>query len=174
MIIKTERVTNIIVMFFFSRFSMHTDIPHKKKSSCRLRTFTVCLYEGGLATSWKERGGIAVFLSLSLSSSLPFYGGPATRLCLVTTTAYIYVITSSVWLVRPLAKWEEKKKMAQQYLCVRVAIMDNKSLAAILWRSLLSLGRVSTHKYIHTSIIAYRAVRFRWHRILVMHVLVLL
>jgi hypothetical protein len=70
-------------------------------------------------------------LSLSLPS---FLCGPATRLWLVTTTAFIYVITSPVW--RSSARLQTgREQMVQWCLCVRVAIMDNKSLAAVLWRS---------------------------------------
>lgn len=156
-------------MFFFLTFLSAYWHP-AKESSCRLRTFTV--YTKRRASN-KLKGKRR---NCCLSPFLPI-GCPATRLCLVTTTAYIYVIISPAWLLRPLTKSEENK-WHSSILCVRVAIMDNKSFAAIVWCSPPSLNRISqptnicTH--IHTSIIAYRAVRFRWHRILVMHVLVLL
>jgi hypothetical protein len=153
-------------MFFFSRFSMHTDIPQKNLCVGCAHSLSI---QCRVSKSWKEREGIAVSLSLSSSSSMWPCNSSLSR-----NDDCLYLRYHRPRLARlPVCKMG-REQMAQWYMCVRVVIMDNKSLAAILWRSLLSLSCFSAHKYIHTSIITYRTVRFRWHRILVMLVLGLL
>lgn len=133
-------------MFFFSRFSMHTDIPQKNlRVGC---THSLSIRRRASNKLKGKRRNCCLFLSPSLYPFLSI-GCPATRLCLVTTTAYIYVITSPAWLLRPLAKWEENK-WHSSILCVRVAIMDNKSLAAIVCRSPPSRSRISQPTNIYT------------------------
>ncbi len=173
MIIKKERVTNAIVMFFFLTFLYAYWHPAKK--NLRVGCAHSLSIQRRASNKLKEkRRNCCLFLSLSLPS---FLRGPCYS-SLSRNDYCLYLRYHKPCLTRPPARKTGREQMAQQYLCVRVAIMDNKSLATILWRSPLSFSRVSQPTnidiYIHTSIIAYRAVRFRWHCILVMHVLVLL
>jgi hypothetical protein len=128
-IIKKERITNIIVTFFFSRFSMHTDIPQKKNLRVGCAHSLSIQRRASNKLKGKRRN---CCLSLSLSLFLPsILWGPCNS-SLSRNDYCLYLRYRRPCFARPPACKTGREQMAQQYLSVRVAIMDNKSLAAIL------------------------------------------
>jgi len=116
-----------LLCFFFSRFSMHTDIPQKK--NLRVGCAHSLSIQRRASNKLKEkRRNCCLFLSLSLPS---FLRGPCYS-SLSRNDYCLYLRYHKPCLARPPARKTGREQMAQQYLCVRVAIMDNKSLAAIL------------------------------------------
>jgi hypothetical protein len=125
MIIKKERVTNVIVMYVLFLTFLYT-YWHPAKKKLRVGCAHSLSIQIRVSNKLKgKRRNCCLFLSLFLSM------GPCNS-SLSRNDYCLYLRYHKPCLARPPACKTGREQMAQQYLYVRVAIMDNKSLAAIL------------------------------------------